>query len=172
MMPFLRVLSIFRDLPLDFILIIIKTMRNIFFQSGMAALPMVLLIGGIVVEISLAGAFISFFAVQSGLGVKLSDEALAAAKSGVQDAVLKIIRNKNFSSPSGYILATGNRSAVVTVCHDSYTASTACDTLSVGKDEIISTGSALLKRRKMKAMINIDSVSGEIKIESIEEIAI
>ncbi len=141
-------------------------------EKGVAALPMVLLIGGIIVEIALAGAFIAFFASQSGLGIKLSDEALTAAKSGVQDAIIKIIRNKNFSSPSGYVLAVGNRSATIIVCRDSYTVSTACDTASVGRDEIISTGSAALKRRKIKTMVNVDNVTGEVKVVSIEEAAL
>lgn len=136
----------------------------------MTALPMVLLIGGIVVEIAIAGAFIAFFTAQSGLGIKLSDEALVAAKAGAQDAVLKIIRNKDFSSSSGYVLAVGNRSAVITVCRDSYTVSSICDTPNIGKDEIISIGSAALKRRKLKAMVNVNSITGEVKIESIEEV--
>ncbi|MBI5306681.1 hypothetical protein HZB04_03820 [Candidatus Wolfebacteria bacterium] len=141
-------------------------------KKGVAALPIVLLIGGIIVEIAVAGVFIAFFISQSGLGIKLSDEALTAAKSGVQDAIIKIIRNKDFSSSSGYTLAVGSRSATIIVCRDSYTVSMACDTNNVGKDEIISTGSAALKRRKLKAMVNVDSVTGEMKVISIEEAAL
>ncbi|MBI4993724.1 hypothetical protein HZC33_02075 [Candidatus Wolfebacteria bacterium] len=141
-------------------------------EKGVVALPMILLMGGIIVEIAIAGAFIAFYMSQSGFGVKLSDEALAAAKSGIQDAIIKIIRDKSFSVSSGYNLTIGSRSATIIVCRDSYTTSVACDTANVGKDEIISTGSATLKRRKLKAIVNVNSVTGEVKIESIEEAAI
>ncbi|PIY59498.1 hypothetical protein COY96_01505, partial [Candidatus Wolfebacteria bacterium CG_4_10_14_0_8_um_filter_37_11] len=81
-------------------------------NKATAALPAMLFIGGIIVEIGIAGAFISYYLSQSGFGIKMSAEALAAAEAGVQDALIKIIRNKDFTS-SGYDLTVGNRSANV-----------------------------------------------------------
>ncbi len=122
-----------------------------------------LFIGGIIVEIALAGAFISYYLSQSGFGVKISAEALAAAEAGVQDALIRIIRDKNFSS-AGYNLTVGNRSANIIVCKDSCAGT--------GKHKITSTGTAMLKRRKIEAVANVDSVTGEVKIESVQEAAI
>ena len=62
----------------------------------MTALPTVLLIGGVIIEIAIAGVFIVYFLGQSSFGVKWSAEALAAGRTGVYDAVLKIIREKIF----------------------------------------------------------------------------
>lgn len=132
-------------------------------MNATAALPAMLFIGGIIIEIALAGAFISYYLSQSGFGVKMSAEALAAAEAGIQDALIKIIRNKNFTS-SGYSLTVGNRSANIVVCKDTCSGT--------GKHKIISTGSALTKRRKIEAVVNVDSATGEVKIESIAEATI
>lgn len=132
-------------------------------NKATAALPAMLFIGGIIVEIGIAGAFISYYLSQSGFGVKMSAEALAAAEAGVQDAIIKIIRNKNFTS-SGYDLAVGNRSTNVVVCKDSCSGT--------GKHKITSIGSAAVKRRKIEAVVNVNSTTGEVKIESILEVAI
>ncbi|MEK7553456.1 MAG: hypothetical protein AAB504_02115 [Patescibacteria group bacterium] len=132
-------------------------------NKGTAALPAMLFIGGIIVEIGIAGAFISYYLSQSGFGVKMSAEALAAAEAGVQDAIIKIIRNKNFTS-SGYDLAVGSRSTNVVVCKDSCAGT--------GKHKITSIGSALVKRRKIEAVVNVNSTTGEVKIESILEVVI
>ncbi|KKR55663.1 MAG: hypothetical protein UT92_C0001G0006 [Candidatus Curtissbacteria bacterium GW2011_GWA1_40_24] len=135
---------------------------NYKFARAAIVLPTILLIGGIIVEIGLAGVFIAYFFSQSGLGVKLSEEALAAAQAGVQDAILKIVRDKNFGS-SSYSLTVANRSADVTVCKDTCAGS--------GKYQITSLGKALTKRRQVQAIVGVTS-SGETKIESIKEIAL
>jgi len=144
-----------------------------FFNSrkAAAALPIVLLVGGLMVEIGIAGAFISYFLGQSSFGVKLSEEALMAAQSGIQDAKIKIVRNKNFiPSPNPYTITVGNRSAQVTVCKDTRTASSTCDTAMVGKYEITSLGEALTKYRRVRAILYVDDTTGEVKLELEREI--
>lgn len=138
--------------------------------NGVAALPAMLLIGGIIVEISIAGAFISYLFSQSSFGIKLSEEALSFAQSGIQDAIIKIIRNKDFFSASGYDITIANKTAHIVVCKDSKSISANCDTINTGKNEITSTGSILVKKRKIRAIVNINSNTGEVKIESIGEI--
>ena len=132
-------------------------------NKATAALPAMLFIGGIIVEIGIAGAFISYYLSQSGFGIKMSAEALAAAEAGVQDALIKIIRNKDFTS-SGYDLTVGNRSANVVVCKDTCAGT--------GKHKITSIGSALVKRREIEAVVNVNNTTGEVKIESILEAAL
>ena len=144
-----------------------------FKAKGAAALPIVLLVGSLLVEIGIAGAFISYFLGQSGLGVKLSAEALAAAKAGIQDAQMRIVRNKNFlPSPNPYTLTIGNNSTQITVCKELKTVSTACDTAITGKFEITSLGMAFTKRRQVRAILYINGTTGEMKLESEKEIAI
>jgi len=142
-------------------------------EKGAATLPVVLLIGGIIVEISIAGAFLAYFLSQSGFGLKLSAEALAAAQSGIEDAKLRIVRDKNFTaSPNPYTVDVGNRSAEVTVCRNLRTVSSACDTAMSGKYEVTSLGSALAKRRQLRAIFYVDDTTGEIKLESLIEVAL
>ena|SRR3990167_6031901 len=137
-----------------------NTNKNIF---GIAVLPTILLIGGLVVEIGIAGLFISYFLNSSGFGVKISEEALSAAKSGIDDAIIKIIRNKGSVVSSPYTINIGNNSAQISVIKD---------LPSVGKYEITSLGSAGLKRRRLQAIINVDNNSNEVKYESLKEISI
>lgn len=130
-----------------------------------ATLPVVLLIGGLVVEIGIAGAFMAYYLAQSGLGVKLSEEALVAARAGIQDAKIRIVRNKNFiPSPNPYALIVGNRTAQITTCKDTCAGA--------GKFQITSLGMALTKRRQVQLIISVDSLTGEVKIESEKEIAL
>ena len=135
---------------------------NIKFKRGIAALPTILLVSGIIVEISVAGILVAYFFGQSGFGMKLSAEALSAANAGVSDALIRIIRNKNFSH-SGYDLTVGRGQSYVVVCKD---------TCVLGKHEIVSTGSVLTKRRKIQAVVNVDGATGEVKIKSIKEISL
>src|SRR3989338_5812168 len=106
-----------------------------------ATLPVVLLISAIVIELTIAGVILAAFLSNTVFSSKLSSEALAAARAGAQDAIVKIIRDKNFSAPSGYSLPNiSNRtSAQVTVLRD---------TPVVGLDEITSVGTAFLTRKK------------------------
>jgi uncharacterized protein (UPF0333 family) len=142
-------------------------------NHGAVTLPVVLLIGGLIMEMAIAGAFLAYFLSQSGFGVKLSAEAFSAAQSGIEDAKLKIVRDKNFTvSPNPYDLTIGNRTAEITVCKNFRTVSMACDTAMSGKYEITSLGSAMAKRRQLRAIFYVDDATGEVKLESLEEIAL
>jgi hypothetical protein len=141
--------------------------------NGVATLPVILLIGGVIVEIGIASAFIAYFLNQSGFGVKLSAEALAAARAGIQDAKMRIVRDKNFVPGSNpYSLTVGNNSVQITVCKDLKTVSNPCDTAMSGKFEITSLGSAFTKRRQIRAILSVNGTTGEIKLESEKEIAL
>lgn len=137
------------------------------------ALPVVFLIGGLIMEMGIAGAFMAYYLAQSGFGVKLSEEALLAARAGIQDAKIRVIRSQS-SIPDTYTLSTGNRSAQVTVCKEKKTVTTACDisTDMANKYEVTALGAALTKRRQVRAIISINNITGEVKVESEKEIAL
>lgn len=142
--------------------------------KAVATLPVVLLIGGLIVEIGIAGAFMAYYLAQSGLGVKLSEEALAAARAGIQDAKIRIVRNKNLGYTTSTLIV-GNRDSKITICKDAKTVSSACDTPGADMDnkyEITSLGAALTKRRQVRAIVSVDNLTGEVKVESEKEVAI
>ncbi len=136
-----------------------------FRNGGVAVLPVILLIGGLIAEIGIAGVFIAYYLSQSSFGVKLSEEALAAAQSGTQDALLRIVRDKNFNpSPNPYTLNVGSYSAQITVCKDTCAGA--------DKFQIDSLGVSFNKQRKIRAIINVHNLTGEVKLESEKETAL
>ncbi|MBI2514765.1 response regulator [Candidatus Wolfebacteria bacterium] len=139
-------------------------------SKGAASLLTVLMIGGVIVEIGLAGLFLVYFLSQSGFGIRLSAEALAAAASGIEDATLKILRDKNFSSATPYILTVGSRQAEITACKESKTVSSSCDTVAPAKYEITSLGTAFVKKRQLRSILNVDALTGKVEVESVTEI--
>lgn len=128
-------------------------------DSGQAALPAVLLICGVITEIAIAGTLVAFVLSSSGLGERLSSQALAAAKAGVQDAFIKITIDKTFSAPDpGYIFSVDGRSVKVTV--NKY----------INTDQVISLGTALSRQRKLEAILLVDQNTGKVDLKSIREI--
>ncbi len=133
-----------------------RTSKEIDFK-GVVALPTILVIGGIVVEIGLAGVLIAYLVSQSGSGVKLSFEAMAAARAGINDAIIKSVRN--YDSSASTTISVGNYSAETSVTRNPL----------MDKYTIYSIGTALNKKRKLKAILNVNEITREIKIESITE---
>ncbi|MFA5099045.1 MAG: hypothetical protein WC461_02405 [Candidatus Paceibacterota bacterium] len=134
-------------------------------QKAAVTLSMTLLIGGLIVELGIALAFVSYYFMQGGFGLKISGEALTAARSGVEDATINIIRDSNFNpSPNPYTITIGNGTAQITVCKDTCAGA--------GKFQVDSLGSVLTKRRQIRAIISVDSQTGEVKLESEKEVSL
>lgn len=134
-------------------------------QKAAVTLSMTLLVGGLVVELGIALAFISYYLLQGGIGLKFSEEALAAARSGIQDATMQIIRDSNFNpSPNPYSITIGSASAQITVCKDTCAGT--------GKFQIDSVGSVINKNRQIRAIIVVDSQTGKVELESEKEVSL
>ena len=131
-------------------------------QNGVAALPTILILGGLVTEIIIAITASSYVFIESEFGNKLSADAMLAAKAGVADAILKVVRDKTFTSATA-TLAVGNYSADVSVCRE-------LPCLAIGKHKIISVGKAQTRRRSLEAILNVDSATGEVRLESLKEV--
>lgn len=130
-------------------------------NSGIAAIPTVIIFGGIIAEIAIATTFLSLTFTNTALGQRLSAEAFAAAQSGVEDAILRLVRDRNYQNISGYTLSVGQATATVTVTQGSPAA---------GQATILSTGSSFRRRRVIQGIITIDDVSGVISLVSLKEI--
>ena len=146
--------------------------NSLFRIRAVAALPVMIIIGGITLSIAVTGLLVTYSLSQGAFGGKLSAEATSAAQSGIDDAMIKIVRNKNFSSQTPYSVSVGLRAATVTVCKDLKTVSSLCDTANTGKDEITSVGTALTKSHKLREIISVNSLTGEIQVESVTEISL
>lgn len=136
-----------------------KTTGNIY---GQAALPTVLLIGGVLFEVAVGLTFIVFLLLNSGLGERLAAEALGAAQAGLADGFIKIARDKNFSSV-GFTVPVDNWTASVTVTRD-------VSDPDFERKTIVSTGAAGARQRKLQAVLVVVSKTGKIDLESINEV--
>lgn len=132
-------------------------------NEAQAALPMVLLIGGVLFEIAIGLTFITFLLLNSGLGERLAAEALGAAQAGLADGFIKIARDKNFSS-AGFTVPVDNRSASVTVTRD-------VSNPAFERKTINSIGTAGARQKKLQAVLIVVSNTGKIDLESINEVS-
>lgn len=140
---------------------------------GAAAITTILIMGIIVAEIAVAAAVASYYASQTGLGLKLVYIASFDAQSGIDDGIIKIVRNKSFNpSPNPYTLTLNAGSTQVKVCAGSTTNLSFCDTPAVaGTFEITSLGSYLNKQSRLRAVLYSNPSTGLVTVSSIEEIS-
>lgn len=134
-------------------------------SRGIASLPAILLFGGIIIEIGIAGAFLLFYLNTNIYGARLTNEASLAAQSGIDDAVLRLTLNNTWAGES-YSLAVGSRSVDVTVCKATCPASSP---VGIGKYYITSTGNALTRRSRLVSIVSVDDITGLVSIDSIKE---
>lgn len=140
----------------------------IFNKKGAAALSTVLIIGAIVAEVAVASLIASYYVNQEGLGVKLSYNATMAAEAGVNDAILRVMRDKNYGNPTAnYSISIGNASTAVSVTRVAGDSGDPADTTTIN-----STGSAADKKSKIQAVIYVNKTTGLININSIKEISV
>lgn len=127
-------------------------------KRGISTLPMMLLLGGIIIEIAVTITFLAYYFNISNSSARLSTEALTTARTGLDDGIIKVVRDKNFSGD--YAVAVGRGTANVSICKD---------TCVIGKTEITSTVLGI-SQRKLRAVLAIDASTGKVVVESIEEI--
>lgn len=135
--------------------------------TGIAALPLVLMVGGLITAITIALLTGNFLATQSEFGLRLNSQAFSAATSGIQDAFLRIIRDKTFTGSYTITFADGSM-VDVTVCKDSI--APVC--VGLGKDQITALGKSQNRNRKFQAVVDVDAVTGEVELESLTEVAL
>lgn len=138
-----------------------------FSKDGQIALPFILLVSGIIVEITIAGSFVTYFLSTSGLGERLSLRASAAANSGIRDAMIKISRDKEYAStPMSYDFTVGSDTASVSV------SKTDDDPNNSYVYTIDSTGVASSRQRKVEAILIVNQTTGFIQLQSVKEISV
>ena len=137
-------------------------------MRGQIALPFVLLVGGIIAEIVIAGSVVAFFASASSVGEQLALRSLSAAYAGVYDGILKVSGNKETASLGDvkYTVTSGSDSANVII---SRTTDDASDSYVF---TITATASARTRRRKVVASLTANQVTGVVRIISVTEQAL
>lgn len=128
-------------------------------RSGQATLSFILLISGLILEVAIAGTFVTYFFSSSALGERLSARAFAVANSGIRDAQMRIARSKDFSGT--FSLQLGSDSAAVSVVRATQGSNYVYT--------ITSLGIAGTREREFVATMVADQTSGLAETQSIVE---
>lgn len=145
-------------------------------KRGVASLGAMLLLGSVIVEIGLIGVFLVTLLTNANVGTRLSAEAFAAARSGIDEGILTVLRKKDgFYSMINPALSTGNARTNLTICPNSdfniALGPGACDASgsAPGRFVVHSIGSALGKERWLVAILEVNQGTGLVRVLSVEE---
>jgi uncharacterized protein (UPF0333 family) len=127
-------------------------------KEGQTALPVILLISAIVIEVTIAGAFVVYFASISGQGERLSARTTSAAQAGIRDAFVRITRDKNLANTS-YDLAVGDDVVTIQISKNA----------GANIFTVTSTAVAGTRQRRLVGTLSVDSTTGKVELHSIEE---
>jgi len=136
-------------------------MGFVFDNRGQMALPVILLISIIVVEIAISGVFVMYFVTASNQGERLSLRAMSAAQTGIRDAFVRITRNKNLTSAS-YEITVGSDTVTVQISKN----------IDTNLFTVTSTAVAGNRQRRLVGTLSVDNITGRVELRSIEEKAI
>lgn len=132
-------------------------------RKGQAALSFVFLIGIITLSIGVTVALLAASFLNSGYGFQSANKAMALASAGAEDALMRLARNKDFSSVSPYSVPVNSDSASVTVNQNSPLS---------GQAKIISTATSFFQQKKIQVIVSINSTTGEISVMSWQPLAL
>jgi hypothetical protein len=131
--------------------------------NGVSALPALLIVSAILIELVVVSTVVSNALSNARFSERLSAEAFSAARSGAQDAAIRVIRYKNCPTtpgcPATSTLNVGNRTADVTITDSGGNIIT-----------IDSVGTALGRKKRIQAILEVDSNTGEVSVQSFHEI--
>jgi len=133
--------------------------KKLKFQKGIAALITILTLGGIIFVVSLTTSLLAFWQGQNADSIKKSTQAYYAAYSGLQDALIKLERDQNFSGSFNLSVNTSNDTSVSV----SNTGSSATITVTASKGDL---------QKKMETVVDIDSTTGLITPTSTAELTL
>ncbi len=143
-------------------------------MRGISALPTVLLLSGIILQVVIAGLAVSQLFSRSLLSEQLSIETLEAAKSGAHDAILRV--NDHITCPDSVIYndaAAKCPSLYKFTVNDVLVNRVACvsiGAISGGQMTILSRGSAFLSHKTIRVVLGITTTEARVEVQSFKEI--
>ena len=139
-------------------------------KKGVAVLPAILVMGVVIIGLALTGILVVRLINQSTFGIRLAAETGAAAQAAVDDANLRLLQGNltvtkscpDFASNPNYSFTEIGR---VTV--DVFVCKTVCG-LYVCQYEVRADAKALFVKRRLKAVLDADPLTKQIKVSSIK----
>jgi hypothetical protein len=149
-----------------------RTLPKTNHANGVAALPVILLISGIIIEVIAASAFLAFSFSSGSFGTLLAIESFFGARTGIDDAFYRVVKN-NYPSSYSLTTTTGAHTVVIDVTVEK-------DPIDLGscspawgcRYRIYSLGRVLFRERKMELILAVDPNTREIRRESFKEVEI
>ncbi len=140
-------------------------MMSVLKRNGQATLSFILLVSGVILQIAVAGAVVTYFLSSSKFSERLSLRALAAAQAGVRDAEVRISRDNNYASTGSdiYSFPVGSDTVTVTVSRTSDIPD------NVYLYTVSSIGTALLRQKKLVGSFAVDQTTGVMSLMSLNE---
>lgn len=129
-------------------------------RLGVAFLPLVLVIGGILVSVAVATAVLTFSNINSNQSTRAASEALFVAKAGASDGIMRVVYNKNYSS-SCYSIPVGSRTAYVVVTKDQP---------ATGNTQVYSKAIISNRTRTFYSLLGVDATTGVVNLISTQEV--
>lgn len=124
-------------------------------RRGQATLSFVILVGGIVALIGITVAFLATSFLNVGFGFDAGERALAVARAGNDDAMLRLVRDKNFAS--SYDVPVGAYTASVVVTQGAPAA---------GQATIVSSASVAARGKKIQTVVSVSATTGQVTLVS------
>jgi hypothetical protein len=136
------------------------------FQNGQGALSLTILVGGTVILMGITLAFlVGSFAISSG-SFRAANRALAIASGGTQDAVLQLIRDRNFFAGEYCVPDDGSGCPAGSLPDGVAKVNMAQDTPLLGQITITGTASSFGSQRKVEVIVSIDQITGRVGVIS------
>ena len=136
------------------------------YRKGQATLSLAILVGGTAVLIGLTLAFLTISFTNSSSGFQSAERALAVASAGADDALLGLVRDKNFAYASpGYplVVGTGGHKAMVIVQNSSP---------AFNRVTITSQATVGVAQRKIEVIAEVDGDTGKMSVISWRQVVI
>ena len=142
-------------------------------KQGVVVLPTILIFGAIIIGIVLTGIFIVQLINRSNLGIRLAIETSVAANTAIEDVHLRLIRGQLLPPP--------------VICNDASPTFTDYDSLDLGRVTVAvkvckytcgvvdcryrvraDAQALLLVKRRLEAVFDVDAVTGQIRVSSLQ----
>lgn len=137
-------------------------------KRGQTALSLVFVMGGIIVLFSVTLALLALSFLNSTYGFQAANRASALAEGGVNDAMLQLLRNKDFAS-AGYCLPY----SATLPCPTGHVQITATqDTPAEGKVTITSDATVLRYHRRIEAVFSVNATSGLVQMITAQQVSL
>ena len=129
-------------------------------KQGIAALTTMLLLGAIMVETLVSLVTINGFLASVGSASVGHSEALVLATSGIQDGLRRLMLDSGFALSEPYVPWSDGLCTEVTISN------------SDNKKIIIATAVSRGKKRSLQVKFYVDSETGALKVQSIQEVPV